>query len=66
MTNRQLLISYDTPDAGEIWYIEISDPDAPEEITVEWLEDNPENWGYVDLKDHYSGRMTNLVIEEEL
>jgi hypothetical protein len=64
--NRKLVISYDVPDASELWIIEIIDEDAPKEITPKWLNENPEGWVYVDLKYRYGEGMTNLVVEEEL
>lgn len=48
---RTATISYELVNAWELWKIEILDPNAPEDISEEWLEENPDGWYYLDLED---------------
>lgn len=62
---KTLRISFDTPKAWECWLIDITDDNAPEEITVEWLEANPDGWEYFDLVDRDAGTHENIVIDDD-
>lgn len=62
---RTALVSYEVTHAWEMWYIDITDDDAPAEITVEWLEENPDKWEYFDLKDRGDGGMAAGTLEVE-
>ena len=62
---RSAIISYEVTDAWEMWYIDITDPDAPEEITPEWLQENPDAWEWFDLKDRGGGNMVANTLEVE-
>lgn len=51
MSTRRVTINVTPIDAWEEWIIDILDPDAPEEIDSDWLNENPQGWECLDLKD---------------
>lgn len=62
---RSATITYDVADAWETWYIDITDPNAPEVITPEWLLANRDGWEYFDLKDRGAGEIIEASLEVE-
>lgn len=62
---RMALISYTVPDAWESWIIQVNDPDAPEELTEDWLLANSESWEWYDMKDRGGDGMTDIVVEDQ-
>ena len=58
--DRMAVILLVPTDAWEEWSINILDPDAPDEITVEWLNANPNGWEEHDCKDR---GYTSLVLD---
>lgn len=66
---RRAIVSVEVPDRWESWYIELTpegEADAPEELTSEWLNNNPDAWEMQDLKDAGGWRMQNLELEDEI
>ena len=59
---RELHVSFDLIEAWESWRLVITDPDAPDEITLQWLNDNPNGWDWVHQVEGNNSGMTNLVI----
>jgi hypothetical protein len=58
------IISFDVTKAWECWSIDVDDEHAPEELTPEWLAENPDKWDLNDIKDRGYHLEENLRVEE--
>ena len=62
---RSIKVSFEIPDAWELWYLDILDDDAPDEITPEWLDENPDKWEWIDMKDRGGDQRSNFMVEDQ-
>lgn len=61
---RMVQIDTDLINAWELWNIEILDPNAPEIIDIEWLNENPDGWYYIGIEDAGNGGACIVEVRE--
>lgn len=61
---RHARISIDLTEAWESWDVLITDPDAPEDVTSEWMEANPDGWELHDIRDSGSNGWSDLEVDD--
>jgi len=62
---RDYIISFNVPDAWQIWRITVH-KDSPREITPKWLDENPDLWDFESNEDSGGDAMEDIVIEQEV